>query len=347
MTESAAVPGTAAEPISHPGARVGAVGRLRRRHDAVPALHRRLRAGRDRAVRGRHTCTSGCTTHATSSASPATDAGAERQHDGTEPASSAACSSGWWPAWRRSASPAGRVSRASTRRSPSRYCRARRAPRDPGGRRGEPVVQDSAGLGTGAMLFGVAMGGMFALVFSVAYGRIGPAHGPGTAAAAGPPRLRRHVRRAAAEVPAQPPAVGSNGHDRTANGAVPGDVAAVGGCHGVAVMVRRRIVPRFGEWNATLLVGAGYIVAMGVCSWCSPGSTRCPRRPCQASSTPVTDAGVTFPPSVLWNFRIASLGIQLVMWTAIALAFGAAAQRLLEPDRRRPERTPAMATSQD
>ena len=31
-------------------------------------------------------------------------------------------------------------------------------------------VQDSAGLGTGAIIYGVAMGGIFALVFTVAYG---------------------------------------------------------------------------------------------------------------------------------------------------------------------------------
>src|SRR3954449_3608730 len=35
------------------------------------------------------------------------------------------------------------------------------------------ALQDSAGLGTGALIYGVAMGGIFAMVFSVAYGRIG------------------------------------------------------------------------------------------------------------------------------------------------------------------------------
>ena len=44
----------------------------------------------------------------------------------------------------------------------------------------------------------------------------------------------------------------------------------------------------------------------------------------------VTDAGVTFPPSVLWNFRVASLGLQAVTWTTIAVGFGFAAQRVLE-----------------
>src|SRR4051794_38388690 len=46
-------------------------------------------------------------------------------------------------------------------------------------------LQDSAGLGTGAILYGVAMGGIFALVFSVAYGRIGVRTVRGTAALLG------------------------------------------------------------------------------------------------------------------------------------------------------------------
>ena len=44
------------------------------------------------------------------------------------------------------------------------------------------AVQQSAGLGTGTIIFGVAMGGLFALVFSVGYGRLGLRTARGTAA---------------------------------------------------------------------------------------------------------------------------------------------------------------------
>src|ERR1700712_1121336 len=44
------------------------------------------------------------------------------------------------------------------------------------------ALQDSAGLGTGAILYGVAIGGIFALVFVAAYGRIGLRTVRGTAA---------------------------------------------------------------------------------------------------------------------------------------------------------------------
>ena len=33
----------------------------------------------------------------------------------------------------------------------------------------------------------------------------------------------------------------------------------------------------------------------------------------------------------LWAFRVASLGLQVVIWTTLSLVFGALAQRQLEP----------------
>jgi len=42
-----------------------------------------------------------------------------------------------------------------------------------------------------------------------------------------------------------------------------------------------------------------------------------------------TPAG--FPADLLYRFRLASLGINLTLWTAIGLGFGAAAERVLSP----------------
>ncbi|MGW7454611.1 CbtA family protein, partial [Streptomyces sp. NPDC054787] len=36
-----------------------------------------------------------------------------------------------------------------------------------------------------------------------------------------------------------------------------------------------------------------------------------------------------FPAAVLWEFRIASLAVQLVLWAVFAIVFGVLAQRLL------------------
>ena len=46
----------------------------------------------------------------------------------------------------------------------------------------------------------------------------------------------------------------------------------------------------------------------------------------------------TFPPSLLYNFRITSLGTQVVLWTTLGLAFAALLSR---QGARRPDRVTA------
>ena len=43
---------------------------------------------------------------------------------------------------------------------------------------------------------------------------------------------------------------------------------------------------------------------------------------------PVNEVPATFPATMLWNFRIASLGTQVVLWAALGLTFGALITRL-------------------
>jgi predicted cobalt transporter CbtA len=203
----------------------------------------------------------------------------------------------------------------------------------------EPVsrsVQDSAGLGTGAIVYGVALGGIFALVFTVAYGRIGLRTAKGTAALLGLLAFVGICLVPMLKYPPNPPAIGQDDtiRQRTVLYLVMVllSVAAIV----AAIVVRRRLVPRFGGWNATLMVGAGYLVAMGLCYLLLPGINEVPQQGLPGLVDAVTDAGVTFPPSVLWNFRVASAGVQAVTWATIALGFGPLAERLLENHSRRP-----------
>jgi len=197
-------------------------------------------------------------------------------------------------------------------------------------------VQDSAGLGTGAILYGVAMGGLFALVFTVAYGRIGLRTAKGPAAMLGLFAFIGICVVPMLKYPPNPPAIGQEDTigKRTVLYLVMVllSIAAIV----VAIVVRRRLVPRFGGWNATLLVGAGYVVAMGLCYLLLPGINEVPQQGLPGVVDAVTDTGVTFPPAVLWNFRIASVGVQVVTWATIALAFGPLAERLLENPSGRP-----------
>ncbi|CAM5480268.1 membrane protein [Streptomyces narbonensis] len=85
-----------------------------------------------------------------------------------------------------------------------------------------------------------------------------------------------------------------------------------------AVVLGRRLAPRLGNWNATLVAGAGFVAAVAVACAFLPGNDD------------AVQAG--FPAAVLWEFRLATLGIQAVLWAVFAVAFGALAQRLLAPE---------------
>ena len=58
----------------------------------------------------------------------------------------------------------------------------------------------------------------------------------------------------------------------------------------------------------------------------------------------VHETPVGFPADVLYRFRLASLGINLVLWTTIGLVFGALAERLIVPASAR-ERVPAGSST--
>jgi predicted cobalt transporter CbtA len=81
-----------------------------------------------------------------------------------------------------------------------------------------------------------------------------------------------------------------------------------------AAALKRPFAARFGDWNANLLIAACYVLVVAVAGLLLPAVNEVPDQ---------------FPAALLWRFRIASIGSQLLMWTAIGLLFGALAQRAL------------------
>jgi predicted cobalt transporter CbtA len=79
-----------------------------------------------------------------------------------------------------------------------------------------------------------------------------------------------------------------------------------------AAVLHKRLAARHGGWNAALIAAGAYLVAVIVVARILPGINEVP------------DA---FPAVVLWQFRIASFGMQLIMWTTIGLVFGALSER--------------------
>jgi hypothetical protein len=177
-------------------------------------------------------------------------------------------------------------------------------------------VQRSIGLLTGSVVLGAALGGFFALVFAWAYGRVGTFGPRALAALLGAGAFLTITLVPFTKYPANPPGVGDpDTIDRRTLLFVAMIVisllAAV-----AAWRIRRRLLDRFGSWNAGLLAIAAFIAVIAVAQLILPA---------------VHETPGGFPADVLYRFRLASLGINLMLWTAIGLGFGAAAERVLSP----------------
>jgi predicted cobalt transporter CbtA len=170
-----------------------------------------------------------------------------------------------------------------------------------------PVSRDTQkglGLLTASTVYGLALGGIFALVFAYVYGRVGRAS---------PARTALWLAAAAFVVvylvpfvkyPPNPPAVGHSDtiDERTALYLVTIWISVLAAV--AAVLLRRSI--------GTFLACVSYVVIVAAAGIALPTYDEVP---------------ATFPATTLYEFRAASVGTQLVMWAAIGLVFAAAAQR--------------------
>jgi hypothetical protein len=87
-------------------------------------------------------------------------------------------------------------------------------------------------------------------------------------------------------------------------------IAAIAG-----LRVSRAMVAPHGAWTAGLLAGLTYVAIVAVAQLMMPA---------------VNEVSPGFPATVLWRFRIASLGTQLVLWSTIGIGFGFLAERVLQ-----------------
>ncbi|MBW5482229.1 CbtA family protein [Streptomyces bambusae] len=178
------------------------------------------------------------------------------------------------------------------------------------------ALQATAGLGTGVLLYGVALGGIAALVFAFALGRIGRFSPRATAALVALGAFVTTTLVPFFKYPANPPAVGDpeTAARRTALYLLMialGLLLAAG-----AAILGRRLAPTLGTWHASWAAGGFFVVAVGLAYAFLPAVNEVPE---------------DFPATLIWQFRLASLAIQTALWAVFGLAFGTLAERALVP----------------
>lgn len=175
-------------------------------------------------------------------------------------------------------------------------------------------VQAGLGLFTAVMVYSAAFGGLFGLAFAFAYRRI-----PGAVTPQGVALLLAAAGFVAVylvptlKYPANPPAIGEAETIgiRTALyfAMMAVSVAAMIGGFSLKGLLNRRL----GDWNATLAVVAYYVVVVSIAGLLLPA---------------VNEVPAQFPAAALWNFRVASIGAQFILWATLGLLFGAWTQHV-------------------
>ncbi|MBM7775189.1 putative cobalt transporter CbtA [Actinokineospora baliensis] len=174
------------------------------------------------------------------------------------------------------------------------------------------AFQSTGGLGIGAVIYGLGLGGLFSLAFAFAYGRVGSLTPRATSLAVAGLGYLAVVLVPFLTYPANPPAVGNPDTIGERTGLFFGMIAISLALLVTAVAAARALAPKLGGWWSTVAAGVGYAVIVTLVAKLLPTFQEVPEG---------------FPGDLLWQFRIASLGTSAVLWAGIGLTFAALLHR--------------------
>lgn len=177
-------------------------------------------------------------------------------------------------------------------------------------------VQSTIGLFVGLLVYGLSMGGILGIVYSFAQGRLGKLSARASVVVVALLGFVAVVVMPFIKYPPNPPASSLDETIGLRTGLyVVFLVLSIGFAVG-AVALARRLAETRGWWSATLISAGAYIVVMAVVGALLPA---------------IRETPADFPAVVLYDFRLASMGIQVVFWTAMALILATLVDRASRP----------------
>ncbi|WP_250003557.1 CbtA family protein [Actinoplanes sp. M2I2] len=161
------------------------------------------------------------------------------------------------------------------------------------------------GLFLATALYGAAMGGILATAYTLLRRRLRTPSNTRAALSLAGAALLGLVLVPYVKYPPNPPAVGDPAtiNQRTISYLA---IVVIGLVAVWAAVVAKRTQPS--EWRQAIAAVVGFLVVVVV------GYALLPN---------ISEVPATFPPDLLWSFRLASLGTQVVLWTALGLAYAA------------------------
>lgn len=175
------------------------------------------------------------------------------------------------------------------------------------------AVQSTWGLATAILMYGIAYGGIFSLVFGFAYGRVNSMSARNLSMFIALAGFVVFYFMPILKYPPNPPAVGI------------GDTIGIRTqlyfeamilsivCAILGLIIYNQLRKYLDVWDAAIIGLLTYLVVFGLT---------------QTVLQDINEVPVNFPATILWHFREAAIGIQIVLWGSMGLIFGKMVQPL-------------------
>ena len=177
-------------------------------------------------------------------------------------------------------------------------------------------TQAGLGLLTGVLVFGTSVGGLFALVFAYAYGRAGNLNVRTLSAWLALAAFIALVLAPGLKYPPNPPSIGDPETIGYRTSLYFLMIAISIAMIVLATQLRRFWARSMGVWNATIVSVLAFVAVIAAIESALPSINEVPNE---------------FPATLLWQFRIASFGMQAILWSVMGVLFGWLAERVLQP----------------